>query len=54
VSCPFHEDRTPSLSISEAKGLWHCFSCERGGDGLELLVKARRMGFLEAVRELAP
>lgn len=30
--CPFHNDTTPSLSISEEKGIWHCFGCERGGN----------------------
>jgi len=30
--CPFHNDSVPSLSISEEKGIWHCFGCERGGN----------------------
>lgn len=30
--CPFHEDRTPSLSVSQQKGVWVCFSCRKGGD----------------------
>jgi hypothetical protein len=30
--CPFHDDSTPSLSVSETKQLWHCFSCLKGGD----------------------
>jgi DNA primase len=32
--CPFHQDDTPSLSIDPAKGLWHCFGCGVGGDGI--------------------
>lgn len=30
--CPFHEDGTPSLVVTVAKNLWHCFGCEAGGD----------------------
>jgi hypothetical protein len=31
-SCPFHQDRSPSFSVSQDKGVWVCFSCNRGGD----------------------
>jgi len=54
TSCPFHEDRTPSLSLSPEKGLWHCFSCGRGGDGIGLVMELRRLDFPGAVRELSP
>ncbi|HSW29669.1 MAG TPA: CHC2 zinc finger domain-containing protein [Longimicrobiales bacterium] len=53
IRCPFHEDRTPSLSLSPEKGLWHCFSCSEGGDALALLMRVRRVEFSAAVRELA-
>jgi hypothetical protein len=52
--CPFHEDRTPSLSLSPDKGLWHCFSCGRGGDGISLFQQARGLEFKQAVEELVP
>lgn len=55
ASCPLHEDRTPSLSISPEKGragLWNCFSCGAGGDPLELWMRTRHMGFAEAVKDL--
>ena len=51
--CPFHEDNTPSFSLSPDKDLWHCFSCGRGGDGIGLFQAVRRIGFVEAVKELA-
>ena len=57
VSCPMHEDKTPSLSLGPKlgrSGLWHCFSCEGGGDAIELFMRARRMGFADAVRDLVP
>ena len=57
ASCPLHEDRTPSLSISPHKGrsgLWHCFSCGASGDAIELFMRTRRTGFGDAVRDLVP
>jgi hypothetical protein len=51
--CPFHEDKTPSLSLSPGKGLWYCFSCGRAGDGIGLVMQMKKMDFAEAVRELA-
>lgn len=30
--CPFHDDKNPSMRVSEEKGLFHCFSCGAGGD----------------------
>jgi hypothetical protein len=34
VSCPFHDDKRPSLGINDQRGVWHCFSCGRGGDAV--------------------
>lgn len=53
VRCPLHDDRDPSMSIDVEKGLWYCFPCGEGGDGISLYMKARRQSFSEAVRELA-
>ncbi|MCC6744549.1 MAG: hypothetical protein IT175_11870 [Acidobacteria bacterium] len=51
--CPFHEDdETPSLVISEAKGLWHCFGCGRAGNAFQWVMETRGVGFREAVVEL--
>ena len=53
VRCPLHDDHHPSMSIDAGKGLWFCFPCGEGGDGIKLYMSARRLNFAEAVRELA-
>ncbi len=45
--CPFHQDKTPSLSVSQ-NNLWHCFSCGRGGTVLDWVMKNQKISFLEA------
>ena len=39
--CPFHEDREPSLVVTPAKNLWHCFGCGAGGGVIDWVMKAR-------------
>ena len=54
-NCPFHEDKTPSLHASPTKGssgVWYCFSCQRGGDPIALVMEVNNMTFPEAVKEL--
>jgi CHC2-type zinc finger protein len=46
--CPFHRDDTPSLSVEPAKGLWHCFGCGVGGDGITFLEKSLGLTFGQA------
>ena len=46
--CPFHDDSTPSLSIDPQKGLWQCFGCGEGGDGITFLEKSFGLSFGEA------
>jgi hypothetical protein len=50
--CPFHSDRTPSFRINPLKGLWHCFSCGRGGDGIDLVRVVGNLSFVEAIEML--
>lgn len=52
--CPFHGEKTPSLVISPEKQIWHCFGCGKGGDVFSFLMEIEGLGFVEAVRELAP
>jgi hypothetical protein len=54
VRCPLHDDSRPSLRLDPVKGLWHCFPCGEGGDGLRLVERVRGCDFAAAVRELAP
>lgn len=51
--CPFHAEKTPSFSVNQDKGRYHCFGCGAGGDPIEFLREHAGLGFQEAVRELA-
>lgn len=51
--CPFHEEKTPSFSVTPARGLWYCFSCADGGDVIKFAQKIDGLGFTEAVERLA-
>ena len=50
--CPFHEDKNPSLSVDQSKGLYNCFGCGEGGDAFDLVMKIRGGNFPEALRFL--
>jgi DNA primase len=51
--CPFHEEKSPSFTVSPAKQFYHCFGCGAHGTVLSFLMNYEHMEFLEAVRELA-
>jgi len=51
--CPFHEEKTPSFSVSPSKQIFKCFGCGVGGDVIGFLMKHERMAFVEAVQFLA-
>ena len=51
--CPFHNEKTPSFSVSEERGIFKCFGCGEGGDVITFLMKKFGMGYIDAVRELA-
>ena len=52
--CPLHGgDNGSSLSVSESKGLWHCFTCGRGGDAVTWVIERWDMTFIEAIRFLS-
>ena len=51
--CPFHQEKTPSFTVSPAKGLFYCFGCHAGGNVFRFLMQHEQMTFLEAVRFLA-
>jgi DNA primase len=50
--CPFHADKTPSFSVSEEKGLFHCFGCGESGDVFDFIMKLDGVSFVEAVKSL--
>lgn len=51
--CPFHNERTPSFSVSKSKGICKCFSCGKGGSPVNFLMELEQMSFSEALRWLA-
>lgn len=51
-TCPFHEDGEPSLVVTPAKNLWHCFGCQIGGGPIDWLMKLRGVSFRHAVELL--
>ena len=51
--CPFHNEKTPSFTVSETKQLFHCFGCGEGGDVISFIMKIENLSFVEAVKFLA-
>ena len=51
--CPFHEEKTPSFSVSQDKHLAYCFSCHKGGSPIQFLMDIKHIDFMDAVKELA-
>lgn len=51
--CPFHNDKSPSFSVSQEKQIYKCFSCGEAGNVLTFVMKYKKLNFLEAVRYLA-
>lgn len=51
--CPFHNERTPSFSVSPAKGICKCFSCGKGGSPVNFIMEHEQMTYWEALRYLA-
>ena len=51
--CPFHNEKTPSFSVSPAKQIYKCFGCGEGGDVLSFLMKINNQFFAEVVKEQA-
>jgi DNA primase len=51
--CPFHDDTSPSMTVSPAKQFYYCFSCGAGGNAIKFLMELQRISFSEVVLELA-
>ncbi|MBD3671396.1 MAG: DNA primase [Gammaproteobacteria bacterium] len=51
--CPFHDEKTPSFTVSQSKQFYHCFGCGAHGTALGFLMEYDHMGFVEAVEDLA-
>ena len=51
--CPFHDEKTPSFTVSPQKGFYHCFGCGMHGTAIGFLMEHDHMSFVEAVEEIA-
>ena len=51
--CPFHQEKTPSFSVSPAKQVFYCFGCAKGGDAITFLRELEHLSYVEAVERLA-
>src|SRR5579864_6083068 len=51
--CPFHNEKTPSFSVVEEKGFYHCFGCGAHGDVIGFVMQTENLAFPEAVEQLA-
>ena len=51
--CPFHSEKTPSFTVNESKGFYHCFGCSAHGDAFDFVMRTQGIDFPEAVKILA-
>lgn len=51
--CPFHDEKTPSFSVSPSKGICKCFSCGKGGSAVHFIMEHEQMSYYEALKYLA-
>lgn len=51
--CPFHNERTPSFSVSPARNFCHCFGCGKGGSPVSFIMEHEQLSYVEALRYLA-
>src|SRR5207237_1825360 len=51
--CPFHNEKTPSFTVSPAKQFYHCFGCQAHGNAVGFLMAYSTLGYIDAVKELA-
>lgn len=51
--CPFHQEKTPSFSVTPTKQIFYCFGCEKGGNAVKFIQEIEHLSFPEAIRFLA-
>lgn len=51
--CPFHQEKSPSFTVNDEKGFYHCFGCSAHGDVIRWMTEQRGLAFMDAVKELA-
>lgn len=50
--CPFHDDKNPSLSISDSKKMFKCFACEAAGDSITFVKRFKNISYVDAIKEI--
>ena len=51
--CPFHNEKTPSFTVSPAKGIFKCFGCGKGGNSVHFIMEHEQLSYADALRFLA-
>ena len=51
--CPFHNEKTPSFTVSPAKGIYKCFGCGKGGNSVNFIMEHEQYNYPQALRFLA-
>ena len=51
--CPFHDEKSPSFHVTPARGYYHCFGCQEGGDVIAFIMKIDHLSFTETIERLA-
>lgn len=51
--CPFHNEKTPSMTVNKDKNIWHCFGCGAGGNIFNFLMKIENITFIESLKIVA-
>jgi DNA primase len=52
-NCPFHDEKTPSFTVSPSKNIYKCFGCGKGGDPVRFIIEHEKLSFPEAIKFLA-
>ena len=50
--CPFHNEKTPSFSVSPDKGIYHCFGCGNGGNAVNFIMEYEKISFVDAIQQI--
>lgn len=53
TNCPFHQDKTPSFTVSYEKQFYYCFGCHAHGNAIDFLIQYENLSFLESIEELS-
>src|SRR5256884_9772168 len=51
--CPFHDEKTPSFTVSSSRNVYFCHGCGAGGDAIRFVMETEHLSFVEAVERLA-